>query len=221
MKQSRFKLEQGMLARCSRSPDLERIETLIATQIRDALTTAMQYSTAPMVLCDPHLPDTPMVAVNPAFVALTGYPMEEIVGRNCRFLQGPRTDPVSPPRIRACLDAGHGCIEWIVNYRRDGSRFYNLLFISPVRDATGTVQFFFGNQLDITLGSPDWLDEVSFGSAHLVPAQEEEFHTVLEGVSIAAQAKGLERIVAAAHRLAEISTKLQPGTLEALKPDRR
>ena len=185
--------------------------------MRDALTTAMQYSTAPMVLCDPHLPDTPMVAVNQAFVELTGYPVEEIVGRNCRFLQGPRTDPVSPPRIRACLNEGQGCIEWIVNYRRDGSRFYNLLFISPVRDATGAVQFFFGNQLDITLGSPQWLNEISFGSAHLVPAQEAEFHTLLEGVSSAAQAKGLERIVAAAHRLAEISTRLQPGTLEAFK----
>lgn len=191
------------------------------TEIRDALTTAMQHSTAPMVLSDPHLPDTPMVAVNPAFVQLTGYPMEEIVGRNCRFLQGPRTDPVSAPRIRACLDAGQGCVEWIVNYRRDGSHFYNLLFISPVRDAAGTLLFFFGNQLDITKGPPEWLNEVSFGSAHFVPAQEEEFHALLKEVGIAAQTKGLERIVAAAHRLAEISTKLEPGTLEAFKFHRR
>ncbi|WP_428376360.1 PAS domain-containing protein [Lichenicoccus sp.] len=182
---------------------------------------AMQHSTAPMVLCDPHLPDTPMVAVNPAFAALTRYPMQEIVGRNCRFLQGPRTDPVSPPRIRACLEAGQGCIEWIVNYRRDGSHFYNLLFISPVRDAAGTLLFFFGNQLDITMGSPVWLNEVPFGSAHLVPAQEAEFHALLEGVGVAAQTKGLERIVAAAHRLAELSTKLEPGTLETFKSDRR
>ncbi len=194
---------------------------MTAKEIRDALTMAMQHSTAPMVLCDPHLPDTPMVAVNPAFAALTRYPMQEIVGRNCRFLQGPRTDPVSPPRIRACLEAGQGCIEWIVNYRRDGSHFYNLLFISPVRDAAGTLLFFFGNQLDITMGSPVWLNEVPFGSAHLVPAQEAEFHALLEGVGVAAQTKGLERIVAAAHRLAELSTKLEPGTLETFKSDRR
>ncbi len=174
-----------------------------------------------MVLCDPHLPDTPMVAANDAFAKLTGYPMEEIVGRNCRFLQGTRTDPVSPPRIRACLDAGQGCIEWIVNYRRDGSQFYNLLFISPVRDANGTVLFFFGNQLDITLEYPDRLSEISFCAAHIVPALEEEFHALLNEVSIAAQTRGLERIVEAAHRLAEISIKLQPGTLEALRVDRR
>ena len=189
--------------------------------IRDALTAAMNHSTAPMVLCDPHLTDTPMVAVNQAFAELTGYPIEEIVGRNCRFLQGLRTDPVSPTRIRACLDAGQGCIEWIVNYRRDGSQFYNLLFISPVRDAAGTLQFFFGNQLDITLGSPDWLNEVQFGTAHVVPALEEEFHALLKEVSLAAQTQGLERIIAAAHRLAEISTKLEPGTLELFKADRR
>ena len=182
----------------------------------------MQYSTAPMVLCDPHLPDTPMVAVNGAFAALTGYPMAEIVGRNCRFLQGPRTDPVSPSRIRACLHAGQGCIEWIVNYRRDGSPFYNLLFISPIRDAaTGALLFFFGNQLDITMGSPDWLNEIPFGSAHVVPALEAEFHALLKEVDIAARTDGLERIVAAAHRLAEISTKLQPGALDAFRADRR
>ena len=187
-------------------------------EIRDALTMAMQHSPAPMVLSDPHLPDTPMVAANAAFATLTGYPIDEIVGRNCRFLQGVKTDPVSPPRIRRCLDAGQGCIEWVVNYRRDGSHFYNLLFISPVRDDAGELVFFFGNQTDITLGSPDWVNEVSFGSAHLVPAQEAEFHALLEGVSVAARTKALERIIAAAHRLAEISVRLAPGTLEAFAP---
>ena len=188
-----------------------------AAEIQAALTIAMQHSTAPMVLSDPRLADTPMVVANAAFARLTGYPMDEIVGRNCRFLQGPRTDPGSPPRIRRCLDAGQGCIEWIVNYRRDGSHFYNLLFISPVRDADGTLLFFFGNQLDITLGAPAWLNEVSFGSAHLVPAQEAEFHALLEGIDVAARAEGLERIVASAHRLAEISIRLEPGTLETFK----
>jgi PAS domain S-box-containing protein len=190
---------------------------LTAAEIRDALTAAMQHSTAPMVLCDPNLPDTPMVAVNQAFAELTGYPVDEITGQNCRFLQGPKTDPVSPPRIRACLDAGTGCIEWMVNYRRDGSHFYNLLFISPVRDEAGTLLFFFGNQLDITLGYPDWLNEVPIGTAHVVPELEAEFHALLQEVGIAARTQRLERIVAAAHRLAEISTKLEPGTLEAFR----
>ena len=193
---------------------------MTAMAIWDALTTAMRHCTAPMVLSDPNVADTPMVSANQAFADLTGYAIADIVGRNCRFLQGPRTDPSSPPRIRACLDAGQGCIEWIVNYRRDGKQFYNLLFISPVHDVDGTLLFFFGNQLDITTGSPDWLNEIRFGSAHVVPALEREFHALLHEVGIAARVKELERIVAAAHRLAEISTKLEPGTLEAFKSGR-
>jgi PAS domain S-box-containing protein len=89
--------------------------------IREALTTAMLNSTAPMVLSDPNLPDCPMIVVNQAFANLTGYDPLDITGQNCRFLQGPKTDAGSRRRIRACLEAGTGCIEWIVNYRRDGT----------------------------------------------------------------------------------------------------
>ena len=60
-------------------------------------------------------------------------------------------------------------------------------------------------------------NEIPFGAAHVVPELEQEFHALLKEVSIAEQTKGLERIVEAAHRLAEISTKLKPGTLEALR----
>lgn len=179
--------------------------------IREALTTAMMHSTAPMVLSDPWLPDCPMVVVNQAFADLTGYDREQAISRNCRFLQGPNTDAGSAPRIRACLAAGQGCVEWIVNYRRDGTMFWNLLFISPVHDLDGRLLYFFGNQFDITKGSPDWLPEFVLGSAHLVPALEQEFHALLREVSLADRVQALERIVAAAHRLAEISTSLAPG----------
>ena len=190
---------------------------MTASAIREALTTAMQHSPAPMVLSDPHLPDCPMIAANPAFAALTGYRMEEIVGRNCRFLQGRQTDRASARRIGACLEAGQGCIDWIVNHRRDGSAFWNLLFISPVHDRDGSLLYFFGNQLDITLGAPAWLDDLSLGSAHVVPALEREFHALLDEVEVAGRVQALGRIVAAAHRLAEITTKLAPGALEPVR----
>ncbi len=183
----------------------------------EALTTAMAHSTAPMVLADPHVADCPMVAVNKAFGDLTGYRPEELVGQNCRLLQGPKTDATSRKRIRACLAAGEGCIEWIVNYRRDGSTFYNLLFISPVHEPNGKLLYFFGNQLDITRGMPDWFVDVSFGRAHVVPRLEQEFHNVLREVVLAARVEALERIVAAAHRLAEISVSLSPGALDQVK----
>ena len=180
--------------------------------IGDALRAAMMHSDAAMVLSDPQ-----MVAINPAFTKVTGYSEAESVGRNCRFLQGPRTDPESAPRIRACLEAGQGCIEWIVNYRRDGSAFWNLLFISPVHDETGALRYYFGNQLDITLGFPDWFVDVSFGRAHVVPSLEAEFHALLREVEVADRAHALDRIVKAAHRLAEITVQLAPGTIEAAR----
>ena len=185
-----------------------------ADAIREAVRLAMAQSTAPMVLSDPSLPDCPMVEANQAFASLTGYPMGEILGRNCRFLQGPGTDRASARRIGACLEAGQGCIDWIVNHRRDGSAFWNLLFISPVRDRDGTLLYFFGNQLDITLGAPEWLDGVTLGGAHVVPALEQEFHALLDEVGAAARTQRLEAIVVAAHRLAEISRQLAPGALE-------
>ena len=186
----------------------------MADAIGDALRAAMMHSTAAMVLSDPTLPDCPMVAVNPAFSAMTGYSPEDALGRNCRFLQGPGTDPEAAPRIRACLAAGQGCIEWVVNHRRGGEAFWNLLFISPVRDEKGALRYFFGNQLDITLGFPDWAVDVRFGRAHVVPALEAEFHAVLREAGDAARADALQRVVAAAHRLAEITVQLTPGTLE-------
>ncbi len=187
---------------------------MTASAIREALTTAMMHSTAPMVLSDPHQLDCPMVAVNQAFVDLTLYPAAEAVGRNCRFLQGANTDLDSTRHIRTCLQAGQGCIEWIVNYRRDGTMFWNLLFVSPVHDLDGSLLFFFGNQCDITQGFPEWLPEVSFGRAHVVPVLEREFHSLLLEVDVAGKALALERVIAAAHRLAEISTKLSPGAPE-------
>jgi PAS domain S-box-containing protein len=182
--------------------------------IRAALTTTMLHSKEAMVLSDPHQPDCPLIVVNQAFADLTGYGPPDVIGQNCRFLQGPKTDRSAPRRIRACLDAGQGCIEWIVNYRRDGTEFWNLLFISPVHAEDGSLLFFFGNQLDITMGFPNWLVDVQLGRAHVVPALESEFHALLEEVTIAERVQSLSRIVAAAHRLAEISTNLAPGTLE-------
>ena len=182
--------------------------------IGEALRAAMTQSRSAMVLSDPHLPDCPMVAVNPAFSAVTGYGAAEAVGRNCRFLQGEGTDRGSARRIRACLDAGQGCIEWIENYRRDGEKFWNLLFISPVNDEAGRLRYFFGHQLDITFGMPTWLPEVSLGQAHVVPTLETEFHAVLREVRDAERAEALDRVVLAAHRIAELSVQLAPGTLE-------
>lgn len=189
--------------------------------ITRALLAAIMHSTEPMVLTDPSLPDHPMIAINTAFEALTGYAAAETVGRNCRFLQGPGTDREAPRRIGRCIAERRGCIEWVVNYRRDGSMFWNLLFISPVFDRSGRLLHFFGNQRDITEGPPSGLPEFSLGKADMSMQGQVEFHTLLLGILDEAQdaaaqddagrSRALERIVEAARRLNDVTTRLSPA----------
>lgn len=181
--------------------------------LETALLTAVAFSTEPLVLCDPHQPDGPMIAVNPAFCAMSGYPEDEVVGRNCRFLQGRGTDPATPRRIKANLVAGQGCIEWIVNHRRDGRAFWNMLFITPILDEAGALRFFLGNQLDITQGFPDWLGEVTFGRAHMSPLVQAEFTAALNEIlrTSSDPSRGLEQTIAQARRIAELATDLNAG----------
>src|SRR5690349_13694287 len=110
----------------------------------------VEMSLVPMVLVDPHQDDYPIVFANSAFAEMTGYTISEIVGRNCRFLQGPATDPVVVGRIRKAITDRWHFHEELVNYRRDGSAFWNALFINPVFDQAGNLVFFFGMQLDVT-----------------------------------------------------------------------
>jgi len=182
-----------------------------------ALLAAIANSTEPMVLSDARLPDLPMVAVNSAFEALSGYPRIELIGRNCRFLQGAGTDQSSRARIGRCIRAGEGCIEWIVNYRKGGAAFWNLLFISPVFGADGELRYYLGNQLDITEGLPEWLGEVTFGRAHMSPEIQAEFNGLLQEIldssdtMLTNTGSALQDIIGSARRLAELSTQLEPG----------
>ena len=188
--------------------------------ITRALLATIKHSTEPMVVTDPRLPDHPMIALNAAFEALTGYAEADIVGRNCRLLQGESTDPETPRRIGRCIAERRGCIEWIVNYRRDGSKFWNLLFISPVFAPDGTLLHFFGNQRNITHGPPSDLPDFSLGKADMPMQGQREFHALMLGIlddprdqeqNDAARARALERIVEAARRLNEVTIRLAPA----------
>lgn len=188
----------------------------MAEPITRALVSAMMHSTEPMVLTDPHLPDHPMIAVNPAFAALTGYAEQETLGRNCRFLQGEGTDPKTPPRIRRCLEEGRGCVEWVVNYRRDGSMFWNLLFLSPVFARDGRLLHYFGNQRNITEGPPATLPDYSLGKSDMPPEGRRDFDAMLLDVldqspDGADSARALEKLIEAARRLDSVTTRLSPA----------
>jgi PAS domain S-box-containing protein len=101
-------------------------------------------------ITDPRREDDPLVWVNPSFTRVTGYTYEESVGRNCRFLQGPATDRAVVARIRAGLDARRPVTETLLNFRKDGTAFWNQVSISPVLDGTGELVSFVGVQTDVT-----------------------------------------------------------------------
>ncbi|QJE73328.1 PAS domain-containing protein [Aerophototrophica crusticola] len=111
---------------------------------------AVEMTRMPMIVTDPNLPDNPIVFANEAFLDLTGYEMEEIQGRNCRFLQGARTDRETVNEIREALEARRAVSVELLNYRRDGTPFWNALFIGPIFDESGTLRYFFASQLDVT-----------------------------------------------------------------------
>ncbi len=94
--------------------------------------------------------DEPLIYVNDGFVELTGYSRSEILGRNCRFLQGEETSEDTVAEIRKAIDAEEPIVTELLNYRKDGSMFWNRLSIQPVRDDTGTVTHFLGFQQDIS-----------------------------------------------------------------------
>ena len=99
-----------------------------------------------VVFTDPSLPDNPMIFVSDEFFSQTGYTLEEALGRNCRFLQGPDTSPDAIAAIRHGLDAETRFTIDILNYRKDGSSFVNRLRIRPIYDGDGQLMFFAGAQ---------------------------------------------------------------------------
>ncbi len=116
----------------------------------DPFAAAIRGTRMPMVITDPRQDDNPIVFANLAFQTLTGYERDEILGRNCRFLQGPDTDPAAIAQIRDAIARDTSVQVDLLNYRKDGSYFWNALYLSPVRSDDGQVQFYFASQLDVT-----------------------------------------------------------------------
>lgn len=125
----------------------------IDSSVPSSLLTGLGRIREAFVLADPSLPDCPMVYCSPAFLKLTGYCCHELVGHNCRMLQGPGTDPTSVQRIRDALAAGKPVTETLINYKKSGVTFVNCLHIAPIRDADGKVKFFCGVQAEVTGGN--------------------------------------------------------------------
>lgn len=116
----------------------------------DPFAAAIRATRMPMIITDPRLPDNPIVFANDAFLRLSGYRRDEVMGRNCRFLQGPGTDPESISLVREAIETRTAISVDLLNYRKDGSTFWNALYLSPVSNEDGELQFYFASQLDVT-----------------------------------------------------------------------
>lgn len=103
-----------------------------------------------VTIADLRRPDNPLIYVNDHFERLTGYPETEILGRNCRFLQGRDTESAPVETMREAIDAGEPAVVTLQNYRRDGTPFWNRVELIPVREADGTLTHFLGFQRDVT-----------------------------------------------------------------------
>ncbi|MFM7362581.1 MAG: PAS domain-containing protein, partial [Cyanobium sp.] len=112
--------------------------------------TAVDNSIVGIAIADMRQPDCPLIYVNEAFTRITGYSRELAIGFNCRFLQGPDTDPQEVGRIREAIEQGKPYSGELLNYRHDGSTFWNRLTLSPVGGTGARPDFFVANQVDVT-----------------------------------------------------------------------
>uniref|UniRef100_A0A126WWZ9 non-specific serine/threonine protein kinase n=1 Tax=Polystichum acrostichoides TaxID=28470 RepID=A0A126WWZ9_POLAC len=112
------------------------------------LATTLERIEKNFVITDPRLPDNPIIFASDSFLELTEYTREEIIGRNCRFLQGQDTDQKTVQKIRDAIRDQRDITVQLLNYTKTGKRFWNLFHLQPMRDQKGELQYFIGVQLD-------------------------------------------------------------------------
>jgi sigma-B regulation protein RsbU (phosphoserine phosphatase) len=111
---------------------------------------ALAVAAEGITIADARLPGRPLIFVNEGFERLTGYTAAEALGRNCKFLQGQDSDPGTVEKIRSALREERDCTVELLNYRKDGTTFWNRLSITPIRDEDGELTHFIGIQSDVT-----------------------------------------------------------------------
>jgi len=128
------------------SPSLPHVDVLTPTMLAEVL----EATGAGIAVLDARQTGTPLIYCNPAFEEMTGYAAAELAGRSLGLLRGPDTDPRTADTLRRALDEGTPAALEILNYRKDGTPFWNALSLRPVRDAAGTVRWLVGSSIDIT-----------------------------------------------------------------------
>lgn len=180
-------------------------------------------SQVPAMVTDPRLPDNPIVTCNDAFVALTEYPRDEIIGRNCRFLAGPDTEPWLSEALRTGIRLRQPTMVEILNYTKSGRRFRNAVMIAPIFDAEGRIEYFLGSQLEIVeerLRSSDVRRQASYAAVgRLTPRQRQVLVEMARGKlnKQIAHELGLTERTVKMHRAALLAALGVETTAEAIR----
>jgi len=166
-------------------------------------------SPVPSVISDPRLPDNPIVACNSAFCDLTGYSTEEVIGRNCRFLSGPGTEPWLTEEIRRGVREHQPVLVEILNYKRNGQPFRNAVLVAPIYDEHDALLYFLGSQVEIDrdAASPSSMRRIRASEMvkSLSPRQGQVLKLVANGL--------LNKQIAAELDLAETTVKMHRAIL--------
>lgn len=125
----------------------------IPTEPDPELMALIDNSPVASVISNPRLPDNPIVAVNEKFIELTGYDRDEIIGRNCRFLAGPGTEPWLTEEIRRGVRERTSVLVEILNYKKDGTPFRNAVLVAPIYNQEDELDYFLGSQVEIPDGA--------------------------------------------------------------------
>ncbi|XXG46389.1 hypothetical protein AAC387_Pa02g1251 [Persea americana] len=125
---------------------LESVFPRVSQELKDALSTLQQT----FVVSDATQPNCPIMFASAGFFSMTGYSAKEVIGRNCRFLQGPDTDPLEIAKIREAVKTGNSYCGRLLNYKKDGTAFWNLLTITPIKDDAGKVIKYIGMQVEVS-----------------------------------------------------------------------
>lgn len=149
------------------STNPSKVKANLYCKADDQMLDVLQVAQQSFVITDPNVLDNPIIWASDSFCELTGYELGEVIGRNCKFLQGPETDPRVVRKLRQAINGGYAESLCLVNYRKDGTPFWNNIFISPLFDKQRRVKHFIGVQCDVTASyvprPPETLDDSKGG----------------------------------------------------------
>ena len=178
-----------------------------------SIKTMIDHSVVAAVVSNPRLTDNPIIACNQAFIELTGYSTEEIIGRNCRFLRGVGTEADLSDQLRVGIAGKVPVMVEILNYKKDGTPFRNAVMVAPIFDGDGELEYFLGSQVELPAGADEARKQRAVAARDKVDALPRRQREILECIA----AGKLNKQIAWELQLSERTVKLhRAAVLKAL-----